>query len=61
MWRKVMQYAAGIGTTIIVWVILGRTVGSGLMPLMVAVGLGLMAYGLVDKRLKKGRGDNEPR
>jgi hypothetical protein len=56
-----MQYAAGIGTTIIVWVILGRTVGSGLMPLMVAVGLGLMAYGLVDKRLKKGRGDNEPR
>jgi hypothetical protein len=54
-----MQYLAGIATALIVGFVLGRTVGTGLLSMLVALGLGLMAYGLVDMRIKKkGGGDN---
>ena len=52
-----MQYAAGIATTLIIGFIMGTTIGWGLLPMLVALGLGLMAYGLVDMRMKKGGGD----
>lgn len=55
-----MQYVAGIVTALIVGFLMGRFVGWGLLPMLVALGLGLMAYGLVDMRIKKG-GGNEPR
>ena len=52
-----MQYAAGIGTAVVAGLIMGTTVGYGLLPMLVALGLGLMAYGLVDMRIRKGGGD----
>jgi len=51
-----MQYAAGIATALIVGFIMGSTIGLGLLPMLVALGLGLMAYGVVDMRIKKGGG-----
>ena len=51
-----MQYAAGIVVFLIVMVLMGQFVGWGLLPILVAFGLGLMAYGLVDMRIKKGAG-----
>ena len=54
-----MQYVAGIVTALIVGFLMGTFVGWGLLPMLVALGLGLMAYGLVDMRIKKG-GGNEP-
>ncbi len=57
-----MQYAAGIGTALIVGLVLARYSGAGLMQLLVASGLGLMAYGLVDKQIKKRAGEtHDPR
>ena len=54
-----MQYAAGVVVALIVGFLMGITVGWGLLPMLVAFGLGLMAYGLVDMQLKKkGGGDN---
>lgn len=53
-----MQYAAGIGTALVVGLILGTLIGWGLLPILVALGLGLMAYGLVDQRIKKGGGND---
>jgi len=54
----VMQYAAGIVVALVVALIMGLTIGFGLLPMLVAFGLGLMAYGLVDQRMKKGGGNN---
>jgi hypothetical protein len=56
----VMQYVAGIVAFVVIAAIMGFSVGWGLLPMLVAFGLGLMAYGLVDMRMKKG-GGNEPR
>ena len=53
-----MQYLAGIAVSLIVGFLMGITVGWGLLPMLVTFGLGLMAYGLVDMRMKKGGGDN---
>ena len=50
-----MQYLVGILVVIVVGVLMGHFVGYGLLPLAVAFGLGLMAYGLVDMRMKKGK------
>ena len=52
-----MQYLAGIVVAIIVGLLMGQFVGYGLLPMAVAFGLGLMAYGLVDMRIRKGGGD----
>ncbi len=53
-----MQFVAGIAVALIVGFLMGITVGWGLLPMLVAFGLGLMAYGLVDIQLKKrGGGD----
>lgn len=51
-----MQYAAGIAVFLIVAALMGTFVGWGLLPILVAFGLGLMAYGLTDMRIKKGAG-----
>jgi hypothetical protein len=48
-----MQYVAGIAVAVVVGLLMGRFVGYGLLPMALALGLGLMAYGLVDMRLKK--------
>ena len=48
-----MQYLAGIVVAVLVGLIMGNFVGYGLLPMAVAFGLGLMAYGLVDMRIKK--------
>jgi hypothetical protein len=52
----VMQYAIGFGTTLVVGFLMGKLVGFGLLPMLVALGLGIMAYGLADQRIKKGGG-----
>jgi len=52
-----MQFVAGIATAILVALVMGIFVGWGLLPMLVALGLGLMAYGLVDMRIKKNGGD----
>jgi hypothetical protein len=54
----VMQFIAGIATALVIALIMGITVGWGLLPMLVALGLGLMAYGLVDIQIKKKGGDN---
>ena len=51
-----MQYVAGVVTAVVVGLLMGMLVGWGLLPMLVAFGLGLMAYGLVDMRIKKGGG-----
>ena len=51
-----MQYAAGIAVLLTVAIVMGVFVGWGLLPMLVAFGLGLTAYGLVDMRIKKGAG-----
>ncbi len=57
-----MQFVAGIAVALILGVVLGTTIGWGLLPMLIAFGLGLMAYGLVDMQIKKkGGGDNGPR
>ncbi|MCP5396674.1 MAG: hypothetical protein H6918_08065 [Sphingomonadaceae bacterium] len=48
-----MKYAAGI----IVALVLLYLLGTGLMQVLVAVGMGLVAYGLTDKFTKKDAGD----
>jgi len=53
----VMQYAAGLATFAILALVMGTLVGWGLLPMLVAFGLGLVAYGLVDQRIKKGGGN----
>jgi len=58
----VMQFVAGIAVALIVGFLMGITVGWGLLPMLVAFGLGLMAYGLTDMQIKKkSGGDNGPR
>ncbi len=52
-----MQYLAGIVVALLVGLPMGQFVGYGLLPMAVAFGLGLMAYGLVDMRIRKGGGD----
>ena len=52
-----MQYLAGIVVALLVGLLIGQFVGYGLLPMAVAFGLGLMAYGLVDMRIRKGGGD----
>ena len=54
-----MQYLAGIVVFVLVALIMWQLVGYGLLPMAVAFGLGLMAYGLVDMRMKKGGGDGQ--
>jgi len=54
----VMQFIAGLATALVIALIMGITVGWGLLPMLVALGLGLMAYGLVDIQIKKKGGDN---
>ena len=54
-----MQYLAGIVVALLVGLLMGQFVGYGLLPMAVAFGLGLMAYGLVDMRIKKGGGDGQ--
>ena len=57
-----MQFIAGIAVALIVGFLMGITVGWGLLPMLVAFGLGLMAYGLTDMQMKKkGGGYNGPR
>lgn len=56
-----MQFVAGIVTALVVAFLMGLTIGWGLLPMLVAFGLGLMAYGLVDMRIKKQGGGDEPR
>jgi len=53
-----MQFIAGLATALVIALIMGITVGWGLLPMLVALGLGLMAYGLVDIQIKKKGGDN---
>lgn len=54
-----MQYLAGVLTALIVGFLMVRYVGSGLLPMLVALGLGIMAYGLADMRIKKARGGDQ--
>ena len=54
-----MQFVAGIATALIVGFVMGTFVGWGLLPMLVAFGLGLMAYGLVDMRIKKREGGSD--
>jgi hypothetical protein len=51
-----MQYIAGVATALVVGLLMGSLIGFGLLPMLVALGLGIMAYGLVDMRIKKGSG-----
>ncbi len=51
-----MQYISGIAAALGSAFVMGRWFGWGLLPMLVALGLGLMAYGLVDMRIKKGSG-----
>ncbi|HNN56482.1 MAG TPA: hypothetical protein PKG84_09075 [Novosphingobium sp.] len=51
-----MQYAIGLGTTLVVGFLMGKLVGFGLLPMLVALGLGIMAYGLANQKIKKGGG-----
>ncbi len=54
-----MQFVAGIVVALLVGLLMGHYVGYGLLPMAVALGLGLMAYGLADMRIKNGnRGGN---
>ena len=48
-----MQYLAGIVVALLVGILMGQLVGYGLLPMLVALGLGLMAYGIADMRIKK--------
>ena len=48
-----MKYAAGIAVAAALLYFLG----TGLLQVLVAVGLGLVAYGLVEKATKKGGDD----
>ena len=54
-----MQYLAGILVAVVVAVSMGQLVGYGLLPMLVALGLGIMAYGLADMRITKGKGGEQ--
>lgn len=51
-----MQYAIGLGTTLVVGFLMGKLVGNVRAGVSEGRRGGIMAYGLADQKIKKGGG-----